>query len=158
MKTLSILSVLTTLWIASAVSQVQSTAPDSVWKHTLVAGLTLTQVAYTDWAQGGENSLAYTVSADGSSIDDETGSNWTNVYKLAFGQTRLGSQGLRKTDDVIDLSTVFTYKVGAYINPYVAATLKTQFAKGFMYDATGTETQVSKLFDPAYITQSAGAG
>lgn len=134
------------------------TAPVYGWKHGMVAGLTLTQVAYTDWAQGGENALAFTFTADGKSADDELISNWTNSYKFAFGQTRLGNQGLRKTDDIIDLSSVFTYKVGTYINPYAAATLKTQFAKGFTYDAAASETQVSKFFDPAYLTQSVGVG
>lgn len=128
------------------------------WKHSLVSGLTLTQVAFTDWAQGGENALAYTLSADGKSIDEEENSNWTNTYKFAFGQTRLGSQGLRKTDDVIDLSTVFTYKLGTLINPYAAATMKTQFAKGFFYPKPDSSYEASTFFDPAFLTQSAGVG
>jgi hypothetical protein len=128
------------------------------WKNTLVTGLTLTQVAYTDWAQGGDNALAYTVSADGKSIDDEEISNWATAYRFAFGQTRLGSQGLRKTDDVIDISTVYTYKMGVYVNPYASATLKTQFATGYVYDAVGNGTEMSKFFDPAFLTQTAGVG
>ena len=86
-------------------------------KNSLVAGLTLTQIAFTDWAQGGENALSYSLSADGKAEDDELGTNWTTLYKFAFGQTRLGDQGLRKTDDIIDLSTVFTYKIDKYLNP-----------------------------------------
>jgi hypothetical protein len=132
--------------------------PDYGWKHGLVAGLTLTQVAFTDWAQGGENALAYTFLGDGKSVEDQLTSNWVTTYKLAFGQTRLGEQGLRKTDDIIDLSTVFTYKLGVYINPYASATLKTQFAKGFAYDAAGNGTAISKFFDPAFLTQMVGVG
>ena len=139
-------------------AQDTSKAPQYGWKQSLVAGLTLTQVAFTDWAQGGENALAYTFSADGKAADDEEQTNWVSMYKFAFGQTRLGGQGLRKTDDVIDLSTVFTYKLGTYINPYGAATFKTQFAKGFVYDAAGNGLEVSKFFDPGYLTQSAGVG
>ncbi len=140
-------------------SQEQSkTTPEYGWNHGLVAGLTLTQVAFTDWAQGGENALAYTLSVDGKSVDEEERSNWTNTYKFAFGQSRLGSQGLKKTDDVIDLSTVFIYKLGTYINPYAAASLKTQIAKGFLYPKPDSPVQVSAFFDPAFITQSAGVG
>ncbi len=135
-----------------------TTAPKFGWKNSLVAGLTLTQVAFTDWAQGGDNALAYTVSADGRSDDSEQTTDWANMYKLAFGQARLGSQSIRKTDDIIDLSSVFTYKIGTYINPYASATLKTQFAKGFKYDSVGIGTEVSKFFDPAYMTQSTGFG
>lgn len=131
---------------------------DSLWKHGLIAGLTLTQVSFTDWAQGGENALSYTISADGQSDLDAATWNWSNKYQFAFGQTRLGAQELRKTDDKIDISSVLTWKVGSVVNPYFGTTLKTQFAKGFIYDATGNKTEVSKFFDPGYLTQSTGAG
>ncbi|MBA4312093.1 MAG: hypothetical protein C0417_05645 [Chlorobiaceae bacterium] len=132
--------------------------PEYGWKHGLVAGLTLTQVAFTDWAQGGENALSYTFSADGKSVDDEEVSNWSNNYKFAFGQTRLGGQTLRKTDDIIDVSSVYIYKVCTYINPYASVSLKTQFAKGYIYPRQDSSVQVSAFFDPAYLTQSAGIG
>jgi hypothetical protein len=77
---------------------------------------------------------------------------------LFFGQTRLGDQGLRKTDDIIDLASVFVYKLGVHINPYVAATMKTQFAKGYKYPTRDSSFAVSAFFDPAYLTQSAGVG
>ncbi len=128
------------------------------WKHSLVTGITIMQIAFTDWAQGGENALSYTFGADGKSVNELEKTNWTNAYKLFFGQTRLGNQGLRKTDDIIDLSSVFIYKLGTFINPYVAATMKTQFAKGYKYPTSDSSYEVSAFFDPAYLTQSAGVG
>ncbi|MFI5252168.1 MAG: DUF3078 domain-containing protein [Bacteroidota bacterium] len=133
-------------------------AKDSVWKHSVVAGLNLTQVGYTDWAQGGENALAWTLGLDGRSTIDWTTWNFDNSYKFAFGQTRLGSQGLRKTDDKIDLASILTYKMGTYINPYIGATFKSQFATGYIYDNLGKDSAVSKFFDPGYFTESFGAG
>lgn len=135
-----------------------TTEPTAPWKHSMVAGLTLTQVSYTDWAAGGENALSWTFSADGKSAYDLEVLNWANAYSFAFGQTRLGDKGFRKTDDKIDMESILTYKLGTLINPYAAITLKTQFAKGFIYNAAGDRTQVSAFFDPGYITQSAGAG
>ncbi len=128
------------------------------WKHTLVTALTLTQVSFTDWSQGGENALSYAFTAQGQSAQDLERTNWTTSYNFAFGQARLADQGLRKTDDKIDIASILTYKMGTLINPYAGATLKTQFAKGYKYDATGTSTEVSAFFDPAYLTQSAGIG
>jgi hypothetical protein len=128
------------------------------WKHSLVAGLNLTQVAFSDWSQGGDNALAYAATLQGKSVEEEMHTNWTTDYKFGFGQARLGSQGLRKTDDVIDLSTVLTYKAGVLVNPYASATLKSQFARGYKYDANGNATAVSAFFDPGYLTQSAGVG
>lgn len=134
-------------------------APTGPWAHNVVAGLTLTQVAFKDWAQGGENALSYTVSLDGKSQRTGESTNWINSYKLAFGQTRLGIQGLRKTDDKIDLESVLSSRMGNSLNPYASATLKSQFATGYKYDTkAGTKTAVSQFFDPAYLTQSVGFG
>lgn len=140
-------------------AQNDSVSVPSEWKHTLVAGLTVTQVSYTDWSQGGENALAYTLSVDGKSVQDLTMTNWSNSYKLAYGQTRLGSKGLRKTDDKIELESVLTYKLGSTINPYASATLKSQFDDGFKYDdATNTKIKTSSPLDPMFLTQAVGVG
>jgi len=127
------------------------------WKKSLVAGLNLTQVSFKDWQQGGEDALAWTATLDGKAEDDQPKTNWATSYKFAYGQTKLGDEGIRKTDDKIDLETVLTYKLGSIINPYVAATLKTQFAEGFDY-TTEPKTAVSTFFDPAFLTQSVGFG
>jgi hypothetical protein len=144
--------------------QVDTAKAQKPWTHSLVSALNLTQVSFNDnWSQGGESALAYALSAVGKSVNELPKTNWTTSYKLAFGQTKLGDEGVRKTDDKIDVESNLTYKVGTYINPYVAATLKTQFAKGFEYSKDPVSnktlsTQVSKFFDPAYLTQSAGLG
>jgi hypothetical protein len=123
--------------------------------RTAAAGLNLSEVSFKDWSGGGENSLAYSLWLQGSSALVEEKTLWTNSYRLAFGQSRLSDQGLRKTDDEIYAETFLIYKVGAIINPYAAATLRTQFAPGYSYDG-GSATEISKFFDPGYVTQSAG--
>ncbi|MBI2429890.1 MAG: DUF3078 domain-containing protein [Ignavibacteriales bacterium] len=143
------------LFCASAFSQTDS----STWKHNLVAGLTATQVSFNDWAGGGENALAYTTVIDGRSVQDLETTNWSNTYKLAYGQTRLGSKPLRKTDDKLEFESVLSYKVGMVINPYASFTLKTQFDVGYKYDdAANTKTVLSRFWAPAYLTQSVGIG
>ncbi|MBI5215152.1 MAG: DUF3078 domain-containing protein [Ignavibacteriae bacterium] len=144
---------LTTIVVAQTDS-VQTTK----WKHSLVSGLNLTQVALTDWAQGGENALAWTIVIDGKSSREGDEIVWANTYKLAFGQTRLGSQGIRKTEDKIDFESIVTYKLGTFINPYGATTVKSQFAPGYIYDNMGSDSLVSQFFDPGYLTQSFGVG
>jgi hypothetical protein len=126
------------------------------WNHKMIAGLTATQVSYTDWAQGGENALAWTVTFEGGSSLEAEASSWANSYKFAYGNTKLGAQGVRKTDDQISLESAYTLKLGTYVNPYVAATLKTQFTTGYTYAPDGSRTAISDFFDPAFLTQSAG--
>ena len=154
----SFTTLLTLLTLGGKATAQQDTAKAPVygWTHGLLAGISLTQASYSDWAAGGENALAYTASLNGKSAQDMEMTNWVTTYKFAFGQSRLGSQGLRKTDDKIDLETVLTYKMSEHWNPYAAATFKSQFATGYFYDDVGGKSAVSDFFDPAYLTQTAG--
>ncbi len=135
----------------------QDSVKDYGWTHSMLTGLNLSQTSFTDWAPGGENALAYTAWLKGVSAMEVEKFLWSNSYKFAYGQSRLGNQDLRKTDDEIYLETVLIYKLKTHINPYASASLRTQFAGGFKYDALGNSTQVSAFFDPAYMTQSIGA-
>ncbi len=143
------------LCYSSAVAQ----KPDTVfgWTHSLIAGLNLTQVSYTDWAQGGDNALAYVALLQGKSELNKPVTNWSTEYNFAYGQTKLGDKGIRKTDDKIDLASVLTYKMGVYINPFVSVTFKSQFTTGYKYTDT-SRTAVSNFLDPAYSTQAVGLG
>jgi hypothetical protein len=145
------------LLIASGVCA-QTAADTSAWKNSLAAGLTATQVSYTDWVQGGENALSWSATIDGKHVYDRGISIWTTTYGFAYGTTKLGTQGIRKTDDKIVVATEYKYKMSTYVDPYLSANLKTQFARGYTYDALGNGTAVSDFFDPAFMIQSAGFG
>jgi len=138
------------------------TPPDTArvqpWKHSLVGAVTTTQISFRDWAQGGEDAMAWTALLDGKSNREVQTSSWANTYKMAYGKTKLGSQGLRKTDDRIELEGVYTRKLGTYVNPFISATFKTQFNKGYVYDARGVGLAVSDFLDPGYLTQAIGLG
>ncbi|MDD8017648.1 MAG: DUF3078 domain-containing protein [Bacteroidota bacterium] len=156
---LRIVFIFVVMFSSYSFAQTDSTNQIYGWKHTVVAGITGTQMSFKDWAQGGENALSYSALVDGKSIQDLESTNWSNSYKLAYGQTRLGSKPLRKTEDKLEFESVLTYKVGTVINPYVSASLKTQFDVGYKYDdASNTQTPVSRLWAPAYLQQSIGAG
>ena len=145
-------------FVSTALAQDESTESSGPWDHSLAGSVALSQVAFKDWAQGGESSMAWTLIFDGKHERNDEKTNWRASYKSALGQTRQGDSGFRKTDDKIDVETVLTYKLGPYINPFVSATLKTQFARGLDFDDLGNSTPVSQFFDPAYLTQTVGAG
>ena len=147
-----------TLFSLNVFAQTDTTAPPLYgWTHSMAAGLTLSQIALTDWSAGGDNALSWALSLDGKSTNDQEKLNWVNTYKFAFGQARIADVGLRKTDDKIDLESILTYKLNQCINPYAGVTFKSQFAPGYKYGTPTGDLQVSKFFDPAYITQSVGA-
>ncbi|MBP8976472.1 MAG: DUF3078 domain-containing protein [Bacteroidetes bacterium] len=138
---------------------VQQTQPQPKhWQHSMHVNANLTQVSFTDWAQGGENSLAYALFLEGKSEFAHDSINWTNSYKFGYGQARLSTLGLRKTDDIINFESVFIYKLGAYINPYASVSLRTQFTEGVVYESDGRTVPVSNFFDPGYLVQAIGVG
>lgn len=139
-------------------SQPQPQPEPKRWKHTMIVSANVTQVSFKDWAQGGENALAYAIFLEGKSTYTRDSIDWANSYKFGYGQARLSSLGLRKTDDIINFESVLTYRLGTYINPYASVSLKTQFAEGVIYDAGGNATPVSNFFDPAYLVQAIGVG
>jgi len=147
----------------AAAAWAQEAAPDTTkpappWTHTLVGSLLGNQTTFTDWKQGGEDAIAWNTLLEGKSVYDVGKDNWSTAYRFGFGNTKLGSKSTRKTDDRLEAETIYTWKLGRYVNPYAAASFKTQFAPGYAYDANDVRTRVSKLFNPAYLTQTAGIG
>jgi len=133
-------------------------ASDTSWKHSVVSSFTMTQVKLKDWAAGGEDAISWTGRLDGKSILNDTAYVWGNSYKLVYGQAKLGSGDVQKVEDRIEFESIYTYKLGIHVNPFVSASLKTQFTEGVTTDATGKVAPVSQFFDPAYLIQSVGFG
>jgi hypothetical protein len=127
------------------------------WANSVIAGANLTQASFTNWVQGGQNALSYSIWFNGASVQNLERTNWSNTLKLAFGQARIGGQGIRKTDDEIYFESLLIYKLALAINPYASVTARTQFAPGYTYDPLGNATAVSAFMDPGFFTQSLGA-
>lgn len=150
-----------TVVLCNGVRAQDTTTPpkhDTIWHHELVAGLNLTQVDFSHWEAGGTDALAYVGSLVGKSVRNDATTTWTNSYKFAFGQTKVSGQDVRITDDEIGLESLLTFKIDSSVNPYVNASLYTQFAPGYNYPDSGAAQEVSNFFDPAFIKQSAGMG
>jgi hypothetical protein len=139
------------------VGQEADAAPASPWTKKLIASINFTQASFSNWAQGGENSLAWQSTLNAELTRSEDGYDFVNKGKFTFGLSRVGDTGNRKSADEIRLESVFTWKRGKYLNPFVSGSAQTQFASGYDYSGT-TKTKVSKFLDPGYFTQSAGVG
>ncbi|HNR66635.1 MAG TPA: DUF3078 domain-containing protein [bacterium] len=129
-------------------------APKTGWKNELVGGVNLSQSSFDNWSQGGEDNLAWQININAKFENDQEKTNWINSGKLSFGHVKIGDQGSKKSVDEIRMESVLTYKTGLF-SPYAAATGQTQLTAGYDY-SLDPRVQVSDLFDPAYLTQSAG--
>ncbi|HPX07042.1 MAG TPA: DUF3078 domain-containing protein, partial [Tenuifilaceae bacterium] len=127
------------------------------WKKGGVIGFNLAQTSLTNWAAGGEKSVAingmFSVFANYKSEK----SAWDNSLDLGYGVLNQGeSDEFRKTDDKIDFLSKYGRK--AYKNFYYAALFnaKTQMTRGYKYADDGTETKISNIFAPAYFVAALG--
>jgi len=127
------------------------------WQKGLVGNLNLTQTQFDNWTQGGENAFAWQLNINGKALRDEEKYKWDNSGKVSYGQAKLADIEVRKSVDEIKLESVFTYLLGVYVNPYVAASSETQFTTGYEY-SEDSKTDVSAFLDPGYFSQSVGLG
>ena len=136
----------------------KSAETDSVkygWQKEIVGTFNLTQASFQNWAAGGENTLAWHVNLATTFTQDQENFNWSNTGKFILGFTKIEGSEARKSADEINLETVFTPKLARKLNPFIAATAKTQFISGFEYSDT-SKVKISEFLDPAYFSQSAG--
>lgn len=133
-------------------------APQYGWKNEIIGNLNLTQASFSNWEQGGENTLAWQVNLSTNFTLDQETYNWKNTGKFTLGFAKIAGAEARKSSDEINLESVYTRKLSKLINPFFSATAKTQFLSGFRYPNDTTKIKISKFLDPGYFTQSVGLG
>mgnify|MGYP000139883753 CR=1 FL=1 len=127
----------------------------SGWNPSFIIGLNISQISFKDWSQGGSNSLSYSSFSKVDLILIEDTYRWANFLKLAFGRTKIESQGYRTTDNEFFFETILSKNLGWAIDPYFSASARTSLTKGFDYKVT-PELQTADFFDPGYLTQAIG--
>jgi len=129
---------------------------EPAWKGKLAGSANLTQTSYSNWAKGGENTIAWSIRIDGDAT--HTGKKWswhfTNI--TLFGQTKQEAEPIRNTLDKVDMDGTVSCKINKYVNPFFSVGILTQLARGYDYKKTPAELK-SDFWDPAYVTQSIGA-
>ncbi|MEN8121384.1 MAG: DUF3078 domain-containing protein [Bacteroidota bacterium] len=133
--------------------------PDSTlgWTYTGTGTLSFSQVSFTNWAAGGENSVSLNALAIAGADYKSKSFIWENDIILGYGLLKQGDQEFRKTTDKIELSSKFGYH--AIKNWYYSALVgfKSQFSKGYEYDDNaGTKTLVSDFLAPGYLNLAIG--
>jgi hypothetical protein len=154
-QALILVLLLVTLWAQEA--QEEKKEPVFGWSKRMVGTLNLTQANFDNWVQGGENSLAWQLNANGIYDYEQVTYKWSNAAKITYGENKIGSQDARKSIDEIRLESVYSYKLGIFINPYVSLTGETQMMPGYNYSDTA-RVRISNFLDPGYFMQGIGVG
>lgn len=128
---------------------------DSLWFPTGMIGVNLSQVSFSNWAQGGEDAVSWTFLTNVAL--EYKGSTWNlkNKMKLAYGRTKIGSDEYRTNNNEFYFENVASYLAGWPVNPFISNTIRTTAAPGFDYKNNKT-VQIADFFDPGYISQSLG--
>ncbi len=131
---------------------------DTTWQKNLVANLNFNQASFDNWAQGGENSLAYQINLYGKLLYQPQNIRWETTGGMKYGVSRIADQSARKTIDEIRVGSVITYaRPNKMFEPYFSVTAETQLAPGYGYSDAG-KVQLSDFLDPGYFTQGMGLG
>jgi hypothetical protein len=149
----------TVLLFVCLLSQINFSQEDSVklytWVPMAAVGLNLSQVALSNWTQGGDNTLAISFIGTGGLKYYSEYWKFKNDLKLAYGRTKLGSQDFRTTDNELYLESVLSYNIGWAIEPYIGNIIRSAIGTGYNYDQD-PPVATAGFFDPAYVTQSVG--
>lgn len=147
-KLLLIFFLFTKLFFAQDTSKVVVTSKAN-------AGINISQISFTNWAQGGENSFSWTLL--GSYSITTKSEKWTtkNSFKFAYGRTKLGSQDFRTNDNEFFIETVISKNVGWAVDPFFSNSIRSPITTGYSYK-TKTPERIADFFDPGYVTQSLG--
>ncbi len=132
----------------------QETDQDTTWKRGGIVGLNFTQVSLSNWAAGGQNSIAGMAIFNYFANYKKGENSWDNTIDLGYGLTQNGSDNPIKSEDKIDLAS--KYGRHAFGDWYYTAMLgfKSQFSAGYNYP--NDSDKISDFLSPAYITLALG--
>lgn len=126
------------------------------WKVGGASNLTFAQVSLSNWASGGQNSVALNSSVNLYASLVKGAHTWDNNLDLGFGLVKQNGESVKKSDDRIDFSSKYGRKVGKSERLYYAGILnfRSQFAPGYNYP--NDTVKISNFLAPGYILLALG--
>jgi len=113
-----------------------------------------TQTTLSNWAKGGESSLALLVMSKYNANYSKNKVKWENNVEFRYGISQTKTRGLEKNDDKIELQSrlgYFAFKKWYYS---VETNFRTQIARGYKFPEK--QNPISAFMAPAYWTMSVG--
>ncbi len=152
----------TTLALALGISSVAMATEEgqtSPWTFKNIGGVNLSQTSLTNWAAGGENSVAWHIYFNGSANYKRDNWSWDNALVTDFGQSYTSTNRWQKSLDKLNLSSKVGYALSKHWRAAFLGDFLTQFAPGYASasDKLSGAAPISKFMAPGYLTLSLGA-
>jgi hypothetical protein len=146
-----------TFFVLSALSGISQTTNDTIWKKGLFVSANINQVSFSNWAAGGENSVAINGFLNSYANYKKDNVIWDNNLDLSYGLNQIGDDVLKKNEDRIEYTSKLGYAVHNSKKWYYTTliNIKTQFTNG--YDYTNEDPIIiSRFAAPAFTVLSLG--
>ena len=126
------------------------------WTKRNSFGLDISEAAFVNWNAGGNNSISGLAKISIVRSYKKLHLLWHNEIFARYGLNKQEDQGLRKTDDKLEVNSTFGYRKDTISNWYYSVKLNfnTQFTDGYKYP--DTSSPISRFFAPAYLFLGAG--
>lgn len=127
----------------------------SKWTHGGVFNVGLSQTSFSNWAAGGQNSIAGNSLFSFFANYKGPHSAWDNQLDISYGILKQeDTERAQKTDDKIDIVSKYGYKAGKNLYYALLGSFKTQSMPGYTSPLDTIKT--SDFMAPAYFLVAAG--
>lgn len=156
MKKLFALGALLGLSIFASAQEVEA---KSNWTVKGVGGINLSQTSLTNWAAGGDNSVAWHLYLNGSANYKKDRWSWDNSLITDFGNTYTSTDKWQKSLDKLNITTKLGYAIAPKWNLSFLGDFLTQFSTGYSSaaDKRNGVPYISNFMAPGYLTLALGA-
>ena len=119
------------------------------WRTGGLLGLNVSQASFTNWAAGGQNTMAIGGIVNLFAKYKSEHTSWDNMLDLGYGLLKQGKDAkFIKTDDKVDLTSKYGRKASKHWYYAGLVNLKTQMTAGYNYP--NDSVKISDLLAPAY--------
>ena len=150
------ISIILVVLLATVVANAQTDSTKN-WSLGGDVGFNTAQVGFTNWAQGGQNSIAGMTFLHLYANYKKDKWAWDNFTNLEYGLMQQGSDVMKKSDDLLEIGTKLGHKASEHWYYAAQASFKSQFSKGYDYDNyVDQNIYISDFMAPAYILAGLG--
>ena len=140
---------------AEAAKIIEDTIPNG-WKSDGKVTLLLNQASFSNWTAGGENSFSGNLGIDYKLNYKKNDFTWDNRIIAAYGLLQTQNSNFeKKTDDQLEINSLFAKKSKGYWYYSFVVNFRTQFSPGYFYskDVNGAEIRQenTSFMSPGYL-------
>ncbi len=145
-----------TAQVTEAEKKVKTQTVDTVlgWTKGGIINISTAQTSLTNWAAGGQSSVAINGLLSLNAHKKQENSLWENYLDLSYGVLKQKETGWWKTDDRIDFTSKYGIKANDVLYYAGLVNFKSQFSDGYNYP--NDSVKISRFMAPGYLLVSIG--